>query len=108
MGYAHRDVYWRTILRISDDNWILIDLENAVKETAELYQEDIRRVGKLIEDAITLSAIIERFYRRFMILIILYGQIHARVHLFHLSCYPIFPIFISSLLNKISELTAAL
>ena len=49
--YAHCDIRWANILRVTDDNWVLIDFENARKledPNDTLYQDDIRMVGKLI------------------------------------------------------------
>jgi hypothetical protein len=48
LDYAHADVRWANILRVSDDYWVLIDFENAVKGNETLFQEDIRMVGRLI------------------------------------------------------------
>jgi len=49
LGYAHCDVRWPNVLRVSDDYWILIDFENAVEGNEALFQNDIRMVGRLID-----------------------------------------------------------
>jgi len=50
LGYAHGDIRWPNILHISDNNWILIDFEEACYGNISLYQEDIRKVGRLIDE----------------------------------------------------------
>jgi hypothetical protein len=50
LRYAHCDVRWPNILRVSDDYWMLIDFENADDISEELLKKDINMVGKLIND----------------------------------------------------------
>jgi hypothetical protein len=47
--YAHQDIRWANLLYVSDNNWILIDFENAAYGNDVLYQQDMRMIGKLID-----------------------------------------------------------
>jgi serine/threonine protein kinase len=55
IGYAHRDIRWPNILRVTDQNWILIDFENSIKGNIDLYQQDIRMVVNYLIDLILLT-----------------------------------------------------
>jgi len=50
LGYAHGDIRWPNILYTSDNNWLLIDFEEACYGNMSLYREDIRKVGRLIDE----------------------------------------------------------